>query len=158
MANTIKIYTDGAARGNPGRAGWGAVFLRGSKVFLELGGRSNHATNNQMELTAAIEGLRHLRKITRDIPSDSKIEIYADSKYVILGITEWIFNWQKNNWRNADKKPVMNRELWEELWELAQKYNLKWHYVAGHSGDKWNDRVDEIATSFADNEPVKIKH
>ena len=157
MKKTIGIYTDGAARGNPGPAGWGAVFLKSGKVFLELGGRSNHATNNQMELMAAIEALKHLQKITRDISSDFKIEIYADSKYVILGITEWITGWQKNNWRNAAKKPVMNRELWEELWELVQKYNLKWHYVAGHSTDKWNNRADEIATTFADNEPVKLK-
>ncbi|MFA6257070.1 MAG: ribonuclease HI [Candidatus Paceibacterota bacterium] len=161
MTETIKIYTDGAARGNPGPAGWGVVFLRENKVFFELGGRSDHATNNQMELTAAIEALRHLQKITKDITreatSDSLVEIYADSKYVILGITEWVFNWQKNNWRNATKKPVMNRELWEELFELTQEFKLKWHYVAGHSGHKWNDRVDEIATTFADNEPVELK-
>lgn len=155
MSELIKIYTDGAARGNPGPAGWGAVFLKGSKVFLELGGRSDHATNNQMELTAAIEALKRYREITRDIPSD--LEIYADSKYVILGITEWIFNWQKNNWRNAAKKPVMNRELWEELHELNQEFKPKWHYVAGHGTDVWNNRADEIATTFADKEPVVLR-
>ena len=163
VQHKITIYTDGAAKGNPGKAGWAAVILLAQnsgepRVLLEIGGRANHATNNQMELMAAIEALKHLQKITRDVPRDSKIEIYADSKYVILGITEWIVGWQKNNWRNAAKKPVLNRELWEELWELVQKYNLKWHYVAGHSTDKWNNRADEIATSFADNEPVKIKH
>ena len=152
----IHIYADGAARGNPGKAGWGAVFIFHNKVF-ELGGRSEHATNNQMELTAAIEALKYARKITRDITSDVSIEIFADSKYVILGITEWVFNWQKNNWRNAAKKPVLNRELWEELFELTQEFKLTWEYVEGHSGDKWNDRADEIATSFADSLPVKLK-
>ncbi len=76
---------------------------------------------------------------------------------MILGATEWIFNWQKNNWRNAAKKPVMNRELWEELFELTQEFKPKWTYVKGHSGDRWNDRVDEIATSFADDNPVELR-
>ena len=148
----IKIYTDGAARGNPGPAGWGAVFIFHNKVF-ELGGRSAHATNNQMELTAPIEALKLLKKKKIIGP----VEIFSDSKYVILGITEWIFNWQKNNWRNAAKKPVLNRELWEELFELTQKFKPKWHHVAGHGTDKWNNSADEIATTFADNEPVKLK-
>ena len=76
---------------------------------------------------------------------------------MILGITEWIFNWQKNNWRNAAKKQVLNRELWEELYKLTQELKPKWDYVEGHNGDKWNDRADEIATSFADDNPVKLK-
>lgn len=152
MSKGIVIYTDGAARGNPGKAGWGILVLDGGKEVFESGGRSDHATNNQMELTAAIEALRYLKnnEITEAV-------IFADSKYVILGITEWIFGWQKNGWRNAAKKPVLNRELWEELWGLAQGLKLKWEYVEGHSGDKWNDRVDLIATSFADNEPVELK-
>ncbi len=153
-AKKIIIYTDGAARGNPGRAGWGAVFLSDGKVFYELGGREKHATNNQMELTAAIEGLKYLKKHKIVVP----VEIFADSKYVILGSTEWIHNWQKNNWRNAANKPVLNRELWEALHELNQEFKPKWHYVEGHSGDKYNDRVDEIATSFADDDPVKLKN
>jgi len=158
MKDTIKIYTDGAARGNPGKAGWGVVFIQEKKIF-EIGGRSDHATNNQMELMAAIEALKHVKKfLARQDLAKSSVEIYADSKYVILGITEWIFNWQKNNWRNAGKKPVMNRELWEELYEFTKNLKLKWNYVKGHSGDKYNDRVDEIATSFADNEPIKLKH
>ena len=148
----IIIYTDGAARGNPGPAGWGSVFLKNNSVFLELGGRSDHATNNQMERMAAIEGLKYLQQ---NMPKSS-VKIYADSKYVILGITEWIFGWQKNNWRNAAKKPVVNRELWEELFGLAQALKPSWEYVKGHNGDKWNDRADEIATSFADNAPVKL--
>lgn len=152
--DTIKIYTDGAARGNPGKAGWGAVIINGKEVF-EIGGRKDHATNNQMELTAPIEALRYLKsKMSKTVFG---IEIVSDSKYVILGITEWIFNWQKNNWRNAGKKPVLNRALWEELYELTEELKPKWTYVKGHSGDKYNDRVDEIATSFADDDPIPLK-
>lgn len=155
--DNIKIYTDGAARGNPGPAGWGTVFIFGNKIF-EMGGRSNHATNNQMELTAPIEALKYVKKfLTKQAPVKNKIEIVSDSKYVILGITEWIFNWQKNNWRNAAKKPVLNRELWEELFELTQELKPAWSYVKGHNGDKYNDKADEIATSFADNNPIELK-
>ncbi|MFZ3011665.1 MAG: ribonuclease HI [Minisyncoccia bacterium] len=155
IEDTIKIYTDGAARGNPGRAGWGSVFIYGKDIF-EIGGRSDHATNNQMELTAPIEALKYLKN---NIPKTVfDIEIVSDSKYVILGITEWIFNWQKNNWRNAGKKPVLNRELWEELYKLTEEFKPKWTYVKGHSGDKYNDRVDEIATSFADDNPTDLKN
>jgi ribonuclease HI len=149
----IIIYTDGSARGNPGQAGWGAVFLSSGKVVFEIGGRSEHATNNQMELTAAIEGLKYLKKHKMKSP----VEIFADSKYVILGSTEWIHNWMKNNWKNAAGKPVLNKELWEDLHKLTEEFKPKWHYVKGHNGDKWNDRADEIATSFADDEPVKLK-
>jgi len=148
----VIIYTDGAAKGNPGKAGWGAVFVMGSKIF-EIGGGAEHATNNQMELTAPIEALKYIKKHKVDY----SIGIVSDSKYVILGITEWIFNWQKNNWRNANKKPVLNRELWEKLYNLTQELKPKWTYVKGHNGDKYNERADEIATSFADGNPVKLK-
>lgn len=148
----IIIYTDGAAKGNPGPAGWGVVFINNKKIF-EIGGRIDHATNNQMELTAPIEALKYLK----DKKFQGEIEIVSDSKYVILGITEWIFNWQKNNWRNAAKKPVVNRTLWEELFELVQEFKPKWTYVEGHTGDKYNERADEIATSFADDMPVELK-
>lgn len=149
----ITIYTDGAAKGNPGRAGWGAIFLVNDKV-IEIGGGKEHATNNQMELTAPIEALLHLKN---KFTNTKHIEIVSDSKYVILGITEWIFGWQKNNWRNAAKKPVLNRELWEELYELTQEFKPKWTYVEGHNGDRWNERADEIATSFAEGAPVELK-
>jgi ribonuclease HI len=148
----IQIYTDGAAKGNPGPAGWGAIILSGKNIF-EIGGRVRHATNNQMELTAPIEALKYIKKHK----FTQSIEIFSDSKYVILGITEWIFNWQKNNWRNAAKKPVLNRESWEELYDLAKELKPKWTYVKGHNEDKWNDRADEIATSFAEDEPVELK-
>ncbi len=155
----ITIYTDGAAKGNPGRAGWGAVVLLAqnsgdSKGVHEIGGKVDHATNNQMELTAPIEALKYLKSNMSKGIFD--IEIVSDSKYVILGITEWIFNWQKNNWRNAGKKPVLNRELWEELYALVKELKPKWTYVKGHNEDKYNDRADLIATSFAEGEPVEL--
>ncbi|PIP68764.1 ribonuclease HI [Candidatus Nomurabacteria bacterium CG_4_9_14_0_2_um_filter_32_10] len=149
----IIIYTDGAARGNPGPAGWASVLIDEKEIF-EIGGASKHATNNQMELTAPIEALKYLKqKNTQGSP----VEIFSDSKYVILGITEWIFNWQKNNWRNAAKKPVLNKELWEELYELSQKFKIKWTYVEGHMGNKYNERADEIATNFADGIKMKLR-
>jgi ribonuclease HI len=152
----VTIYTDGAAKGNPGRAGWGVIFLVNDKV-IEIGGAAEHATNNQMELTAPIEVLKYLKNLPHRQDLWGSIEIISDSKYVILGITEWIFNWQKNNWRNAAKKPVLNRELWEELFALTQNFKIKWTYVKGHNGEKWNERADEIATSFADGAPVKLR-
>lgn len=149
----VIIYTDGAAKGNPGRAGWGAIFLVNDRV-IEIGGGVEHATNNQMELTAPMEALKHLKNKFSNI---KHIEIVSDSKYVILGITEWIFNWLRNNWRNANKKPVLNKELWEELYELTQDLKPKWTYVKGHNGDKWNERADVVATSFAEGFPVELK-
>ena len=149
----ITIYTDGAAKGNPGSAGWGAIFILGKDV-QEIGGRVEHATNNQMELTAPIEALKYMKN---KFPNERHVEIISDSKYVILGITEWIFNWQKNNWRNANKKPVLNRDLWEELYILAKELNPKWTYVKGHNENKYNDRADLVATSFAEGAPVELK-
>jgi ribonuclease HI len=153
MKDKIQIYTDGAAKGNPGPAGWGAVFLYGKEHF-EIGGRECHATNNQMELSAPIGALKYLKKHK----INASVEIVSDSKYVILGITEWIFNWQRNNWRNAAKKPVVNRELWEDLFALTEEFKPKWTYVKGHNGDKYNERADIIATSFADDDPVELKN
>lgn len=153
MKKEIKIYTDGAARGNPGPAGWGAVIISGNKIN-ELGGRMDYATNNIMELMAPIETLKYIKKHK----IDAQIEFFADSKYVITGINEWIHNWIKNNWRTANRKPVLNQKLWQELHLLNQEFKPNWYYVKGHSGDRWNDRVDEIATSFADDDPVKLKH
>ncbi|MEO5635152.1 MAG: ribonuclease HI [Candidatus Paceibacterota bacterium] len=147
----IIIYTDGAAKGNPGRAGWGAIIIDRDRI-IELGGKEGHATNNMMELTAPIEALKFLKNKKSTLP----VEIVSDSKYVILGITEWIGNWQKNNWRNAAKKPVLNRELWEKLYELTEEIKPKWTYVKGHNEDKYNDRADLIATSFAEGEPVEL--
>ena len=109
-----------------------------------------------MELTAAIKAMRYLKQLSarQDL---AEVEIVSDSKYVILGITEWIGNWQKNNWRSAGRKPVLNRELWQELFELNEEIKPKWTYVKGHHEDKYNNRADEIAQSFAEGEPVKLK-
>lgn len=155
----ITIYTDGAAKGNPGSAGWGAVIINyelgiTNYKTTEIGGGVEHATNNIMELTAPIEAMKYLKKHKFTSP----VEIISDSKYVILGITEWIGNWQKNNWRNANKKPVLNRKLWEELYELVQEFKPKWTYVKGHNEHEHNDRADLIATSFAEGAPVELKN
>lgn len=161
MQNNITIYTDGSARGNPGPAGWGAVIFlnteengKSSKV-VELGGRADHATNNIMELTAPIEALKYVKSKMSKTVFD--IEIHSDSKYVINGVNEWVHNWVKNGWRTANKKPVLNMELWQELHALNQELKPKWHYVAGHTGHEHNERADVIATSFADGEPVDLK-
>ena len=153
MKVKIIIYTDGAARGNPGPAGWGAIIMQGGEVVKELGGRSDHSTNNIMELMAPTEAMKYLKENN----IEGEVEIYSDSKYVINGITDWINNWLKNNWRTANKKPVLNKELWQDLHAANKELKPAWHYVAGHSGDKWNDRADEIATSFADDEPVELE-
>lgn len=150
--NIIHVYTDGSARGNPGPAGWAAIFLYKGKVF-EMGGGSEHATNNQMELTGPIEALKYLHKNKIKL----EVEFFSDSKYVILGITEWILGWKKNGWRNAAKKQVLNRELWEELDALVAAYKPKWNYVKGHNENEWNERADEIATSFADKTVTKLR-
>lgn len=153
----ITIYTDGSSRGNPGPGGWGSViFLKnvagvGSKKneerVIEIGGREKHSTNNRMELVAAIKALEFLTSYSI-LPTP--ITLFTDSEYVMKGITEWIHNWQKKNWRTANKKPVLNQDLWQELLLLTEGKNIEWKYVAGHSGHDLNDRCDEIATSFAD--------
>jgi len=159
----ITIYTDGAASGNPGKAGWGAVIIfnndeskaKSEKLkVIELGGKNPHATNNQMELTAPIEALKYVKN---NLSHGVDVEIISDSKYVILGITLWINNWLKNNWRSANKKPVLNKELWEELYELNQELKPKWSYVKGHDENVYNERADEIAVSFGYGEPVELK-
>ena len=155
MSNKVIIYTDGAAKGNPGPAGWGVVIISGDKVF-EMGGATEHATNNQMELMAPIKALKYLKSNMSKSPFDT--EIVSDSKYVILGITEWIENWMKNGWRNAAKKPVVNQELWEELYELNKSVKPKWSYVKGHNGHEHNERADLIATTFAGGEPVELRN
>ena len=148
----IKIYTDGSSRGNPGPGGWAAVIIfddREEKI-KEIGGREENTTNNKMEMTAAIESLGMTKE-------NSEIEIYTDSEYLMKGITIWIHNWQKNNWKTKDKKDVLNKDLWLSLLEETSKRNVSWKKVAGHSGDKWNERCDEIATSFADGKRVTLK-
>ncbi len=133
----IIIYTDGACSGNPGKGGWGAVLLYKDHK-KEISGANKDTTNNRMELTAVIESLKNVKK---SIP----LKIYTDSKYVMDGITKWINSWKKNGWRTADKKPVKNSDLWQELDIECQKHQISWHWVKGHSGDKYNEIADELA-------------
>ena len=139
------IYTDGSSRGNPGPGGWGAIIATENDV-IELGGRESHTTNNRMELTAAIKALDFISTL----PASAWL-VYTDSEYVMKGITIWVYNWQRKGWRTANKKPVLNQDLWQELLRLAEGRNVEWEYVRGHQGVSGNERCDEIATSFADN-------
>jgi ribonuclease HI len=134
---TITIYTDGACSGNPGKGGWGAVLLYKDHK-KEISGMNKDTTNNRMELTAVIESLKNVKK---SIP----LKIYTDSKYVMDGITKWIKSWKKNGWRTADKRPVKNCDLWQALDFECQKHQISWHWVKGHSGDKYNEIADELA-------------
>lgn len=147
MHKDIKIYTDGSSLGNPGPGGWGAVFIEGEKIIHEFGGYEKNTTNNRMELTAVIETLKYINKNYKK----NNVTIFADSNYVLLGVTSWIFNWEKNGWKNASKKPVMNQDLWKEFIDLIRNYDNKinWQKVKGHSGHIHNDRADEIATAYA---------
>jgi ribonuclease HI len=142
------IYTDGASRGNPGPGGWGAVIITPEKV-IELGGRDDLTTNNKMELQAAIDSLASL-------DAENPIVLYTDSQYVIKGITEWIDGWVRKSWKNSQKKPVMNRDLWEKLLEASNGKQIEWKFVRGHADTPGNVRCDEIATRLADKENMKL--
>ena len=137
----IKIYTDGSCIGNPGKGGWAAIILNGEKK-TEIKGSEKNTTNNQMELLAPIEALKK-------IPKGNKVQIFTDSKYVKSGITEWIHNWKKNGWKTADKQPVKNKELWEELDLLANEFQISWNWVKAHSTDQLNNEVVLIAREAA---------
>jgi ribonuclease HI len=140
---SIKVYTDGACRGNPGPGGWGVYIINGNQTEeLYAGDRST--TNNKMEMQAAISALMHLKN------ANTSIELYTDSNYLRQGITEWIYNWKKNNWRTSSKKPVANRELWIELDKLNSQMNVNWNWVKGHAGDPGNEKADELANKGAD--------
>ncbi|MFA6999655.1 MAG: ribonuclease HI [Candidatus Paceibacterota bacterium] len=153
MSKTLEIYTDGSSLGNPGPGGWGVLVIKNEELRikndLELGGGEKNTTNNRMELKAAIEALKYLRK--SDFLNIKEVIINADSSYVLNGITSWIFGWEKNGWRTANKKPVMNQELWQELIALVREFKGKiiWQKVKGHSGHIYNDKADLIATTYA---------
>jgi ribonuclease HI len=139
---TVEIYTDGACRGNPGPGGWAAL-LRTKDKEREISGGEAPTTNNRMELIAAIRALEALKRPCR-------IDLYTDSNYVRDGITKWIHGWRRNGWRTADRKPVKNAELWQELCAAAERHRIEWHWVKGHSGHPDNDRVDALACAEAD--------
>lgn len=139
---TVVIYTDGACRGNPGPGGWGAVLRYGQHEKQLYGGVLN-TTNNQMELQAAIEGLKALNK-------PSQVKLYTDSTYVKKGISEWIHGWKRNGWKNSQKKPVKNAELWQILDQLAEGHEIEWLWVKGHAGHEGNELADQLANRGVD--------
>ena len=135
--NEVTIYTDGACSGNPGKGGWGAILIN-AKETKYMSGSKQLTTNNQMELTATIEALKAILK-------PSNIALYTDSQYVKNGITSWIFNWKKNGWKTANKKPVANKDLWIELEKYVDFHSVSWFWVKGHSGDHYNEIADNLA-------------
>ena len=139
--NKIEIYTDGACLGNPGRGGYGAILMY-KHHKKEISGGEKETTNNRMELRAVIEGLRTIKK-------SSEVIIYTDSKYVMDGMMKWISNWKKNGWRTADRKPVKNSDLWQDLEIEVEKHKIEWIWVKGHAGNHFNELVDELARKAA---------
>ncbi len=136
----IKIYTDGACSGNPGPGGWGAVLEYGEHK-KELSGGEKETTNNKMELTAVIKALEALKE-------PCKVTLTTDSKYVCDSVTKgWVYSWQKNNWRKADKKPALNIDLWEQLLPLLQTHQVEFVWVKGHAGHPQNERCDALAVA-----------
>src|SRR5262245_15129287 len=154
MTQPIVVFTDGAAKGNPGPGAWGAIIVTPDGDVTELGGRAaGRTTNNQMELTGAIMALAQLR----DVPG--ALAIYTDSTYAIQGIRGWIFGWRKRGWKTAAGGDVLNRNLWEQLDELVRargKWGIEWHYVRGHAGIPGNERVDEIADGLAQGREIAL--
>jgi ribonuclease HI len=137
MSSVVKIYTDGACKGNPGVGGWGAL-LEMNGTEKELFGGERLTTNNRMELLAVIRALEALKR-------RCTVQLHTDSKYVQQGISEWIHGWKKNGWRTSAKKPVKNDDLWKELDALSQQHDIKWLWVKGHAGHNGNERADELA-------------
>lgn len=137
MPDTVEIFTDGACSGNPGPGGWGAI-LRCRGKERELSGGEPHTTNNRMELMAAIEALEALQR-------DCDVDLTTDSQYVCKGISEWLPQWRRRNWRTADRKPVKNADLWQRLERAAERHRVRWHWVRGHSGHAENERADQLA-------------
>jgi ribonuclease HI len=133
----VTIYTDGACLGNPGPGGWAALLVADGSL-REISGYESQTTNNRMELRAAVEALRALEDGT-------EVDLHTDSQYLRNGMNEWLARWKRNGWRTADKKPVKNVDLWEDLDALAQRHVVRWHWVRGHSGHPENERCDALA-------------
>lgn len=146
----IKIFTDGGAIGNPGPGGWGAiVFDQSAKKVTELGGKEDKTTNNRMEMVAIIKALENC-------PDDGLITVHSDSKYTITGITQWIFGWEKNDWKTKNKTDVLNKDLWQKLLEVTKDKEIEYKHVEGHVGIAGNERADTIANSFARGKEVTL--
>jgi len=139
---TITIYTDGACSGNPGPGGWAAIIIYNGIEKMVCGGEE-FTTNNRMELLAAIKALEALKR-------SCKIDLYTDSTYVRSGVLEWMSGWKKKGWKNSKNQEVKNLDLWQELDELQALHTIDWHWVKGHSGDKYNDKVDYLAVKMRD--------
>jgi ribonuclease HI len=138
----VRIYTDGACRGNPGPGGWAALLLAKGRE-KELSGAEPHTTNNRMELLAAIRALEALKQ-------PCTVNLYTDSQYVRNGMTTWLADWKRRHWRTSDRKPVKNIDLWQELDALVTRHKITWHWVRGHAGDVSNERVDQLANEAID--------
>lgn len=143
----VVLYSDGACLGNPGAGGW-ATLLRYGEHERELSGGEAHTTNNRMELMAVIEGLKQLKK-------PCHVSIYSDSRYVIDGFTRYLAGWQKNGWKAANRQPVRNQDLWQQLIEATAPHRVTFHWVRGHSDDEDNNRVDKIAKQAAEKFSIK---
>ncbi len=140
----VDIYTDGACRGNPGKGGWGAILVYGDKK-KELCGGDKETTNNRMELTAAIEALSALKE-------PCEVTMTSDSQYLINGITKgWAVSWREKGWKKADRSPALNPDLWQKLLDLLEIHKVEFVWVKGHAGHPYNERCDELATTYADN-------
>jgi ribonuclease HI len=139
---SVELCTDGACRGNPGPGGWGVV-LRYGEVEKEMSGAEPETTNNRMELTAAIRGLQALKEPCR-------VRLMSDSEYVTKGMTRWIGDWKRRNWKTADRKPVKNEDLWRELEAAADGHRVDWEWVRGHAGHPGNERADSLANDAID--------
>lgn len=154
LEKTILIFTDGAAKGNPGPGGWGAILIRPDGQVEELGRGYDQVTNNQMELEAVITALQRLAG------QDGKCAVLTDSTYVIQGITEWIWGWTRNGWQTAAGDDVKNKDRWQRLAKLVnerrQHGGISWHYVRGHQGTGGNERADQIASDFAQGKRVEL--
>jgi ribonuclease HI len=136
-AQIVEIFCDGACSGNPGPGGYGAIMRYGGRI-KELSGGARDTTNNRMEMTAAIEALRLLKRPCR-------VLITTDSQYLVKGMTEWIEGWQRKGWRNSKKEPVLNKDLWELLLDLTKTHSVQWKWVRGHAGHIENERCDQLA-------------
>ena len=135
--DVVEIFADGACSGNPGPGGYGAILRFGGTV-REISGCARDTTNNRMEMTAIIQALKLLKRPCR-------VRVVTDSNYVVKGMTQWIFGWIRRGWRNAQKRPVLNRDLWEELMALSREHQIQWEWIKGHDGHPENERCDQLA-------------
>ncbi|MEO1622336.1 MAG: ribonuclease HI [Cyanobacteria bacterium J06632_3] len=162
MPTVTDIYTDGACSGNPGPGGWGTRIEFANGQIHELGGRDTATTNNRMEMQAAIAALDFLKETGIAKTNDGSVTLHTDSEYLKNGITKWIKGWKKKGWKTSSGKPVLNKDLWQQLDQLSQtlsadKLSIDWRYVRGHAGNPGNERCDEIARAYAHAQPIRLK-